>query len=162
MVEVLEGSLLSQRYVTIFDCSQHTIDLCTEQVSSSLYDSSPPSTMSIEDLDVDEHFDIKLLNSVEQDIILHIGHAKVSTDFVRKLIDVIKEGSRLYYVDEHITNSQEEQPADKAALNRSGDLIATVGTIVPVMKETFAYAALRCLFSLCSKEKEGDCQAICK
>jgi hypothetical protein len=23
------------------------------------------------------------------------------------------------------------------------------------MKETFAYAALRCLFSLCSKEKQG-------
>ncbi|KAJ2961960.1 hypothetical protein NQZ79_g2896 [Umbelopsis isabellina] len=130
VVEVLEGSLLSQ--------------------------SSPPSTMSIEDLDVDEHFDIKLLNSVEQEIILHIGHAKVSSDLVRKLIDVIKEGSRLYYVDEHITNSEEEQAADKAAVNRSGDLIATVGTIVPVMKETFAYAALRCLFSLCSKEKEDE------
>jgi hypothetical protein len=112
--------------------------------------------MSIEDLDVDEHFDIKLLNSVEKDIILHIGHAKVSTDLVRKLIDVIKEGSRLYYVDEHMANSQEEQAADKAAVNRSGDLIATVGTIVPVMKETFAYASLCCLFSLCSKEKEGE------
>ncbi|CAM0141230.1 unnamed protein product [Umbelopsis sp. WA50703] len=130
VVEVLEGSLLSQ--------------------------SSPPSTMSIEDLDVDEHFDIKLLNSVEKDIILHIGHAKVSTDLVRKLIDVIKEGSRLYYVDEHMANSQEEQAADKAAVNRSGDLIATVGTIVPVMKETFAYASLCCLFSLCSKEKEDE------
>lgn len=111
--------------------------------------------MSIEDLDIDEHFDIKLLNAVENDIILHIGHAKVSKELARKLIDVIKEGSRLYYVDEQTNSPTEEQPVDKVSVNRSSDLLATVGTIVPVMKETFAYAALRCLFSLCSKEKQG-------
>jgi hypothetical protein len=111
--------------------------------------------MSIEDLDIDEHFDIKLLNAVENDIILHIGHATVSKELVRKLIDVIKEGSRLYYVDEQTNSPTEEQPVDKLSVNRSSDLLATVGTIVPVMKETFAYAALRCLFSLCSKEKQG-------
>jgi hypothetical protein len=111
--------------------------------------------MSIEDLDIDEHFDIKLLNAVENNIILHIGHANVPTEPVRKLIDVIKEGSRLYYVDEQANSPTEEKPVDKASFNRSSDLVATVGTIVPVMKETFAYAALRCLFALCSKEKQG-------
>jgi hypothetical protein len=111
--------------------------------------------MSIEDLDIDEHFDIKLLSAVENDIILHIGHAKVPTELIRKLIDVIKEGSRLYYVDEQANGPADEKPADMTSMNRSSDLLATVGTIVPVMKETFAYAALRCLFCLCSNEKQG-------
>lgn len=111
--------------------------------------------MSIEELDTDEHFDIKLLMAVENDIILHIGRAKVPTELIRKLIDVIKEGSRLYYVDEQANGSADDKPGDMTSMNRSSDLLATVGTIVPVMKETFAYAALRCLFSLCSSEKQG-------
>jgi hypothetical protein len=111
--------------------------------------------MSIEELDIDEHFDIKLLTAVENDIILHIGRAKVPTELIRKLIDVIKEGSRLYYVDEQANGSADDKPGDMTSMNRSSDLLATVGTIVPVMKETFAYAALRCLFSLCSNEKQG-------
>ncbi|KAI8578525.1 hypothetical protein K450DRAFT_272753 [Umbelopsis ramanniana AG] len=130
VVEVLEGSLLSQ--------------------------SSPPSTMSIEELDIDEHFDIKLLTAVENNIVLQIGHAKVPTELIRKLIDVIKEGSRLYYVDEQANDSTDDKPGDMTSMNRSSDLLATVGTIVPVMKETFAYAALRCLFSLCSSDKQDQ------
>jgi hypothetical protein len=42
------------------------------------------------------------------------------------------------------------------ANDRSSDIVGTTGTIVPVMKESFAYASLMTLFSLCSGEKKGN------
>ncbi|RCI02023.1 hypothetical protein CU098_003406, partial [Rhizopus stolonifer] len=116
LVDILEGSLLSP--------------------------SSPPENMKLEELDVDEHFDISVLNVIHNDIVVYM-QPRVPIEVIQKLVNVIRESSRLYYVEQ-----QEES-------------MGTTGTIVPVMKEAFAYAAFLSLFSLCSAEKE-DCQQVRK
>lgn len=131
-------------------------------------DSTPPSTMTIEELDVDEHFDISLLSVIQSDIVIFIGEPRVPDDIIERLVDILRESSRLYYVDESHSHRQEtegelatkelaieEENGAKNASDRSSDIVGTTGTIVPVMKESFAYAALKTLFALCSSEKQG-------
>lgn len=97
--------------------------------------------MKIEELDVDEHFDISVLSVIQNDIVVHMGQPRVPLEVIEKLVSVIRESSRLYYIED--TN------------DRSSDIAGTTGTIVPVMKESFAYASFMTLFSLCSCEKQG-------
>ncbi|GAN02041.1 protein MON2 homolog isoform X3 [Mucor ambiguus] len=114
LVDILEGSLLSP--------------------------SSPPESMKIEELDVDEHFDISVLSVIQNDIVVHMGQPRVPLEVIEKLVSVIRESSRLYYIED--------------THDRSSDIAGTTGTIVPVMKESFAYASFMTLFSLCSCEKQ--------
>ncbi|KAL0093822.1 hypothetical protein F4703DRAFT_1831802 [Phycomyces blakesleeanus] len=140
LVDIFEGSLLSP--------------------------STPPSSMTIEELDVDEHFDISVLSVIQNDVVVYMGEPRVPIEVIQKLVNVIRESSRLYYVDANENHhrreeADQESPRElkeaygrKSANYRSSDIIGTTGTIVPVMKESFAYAALRTLFSLCSSEKQ--------
>ncbi|KAG0164957.1 hypothetical protein DFQ30_009163 [Apophysomyces sp. BC1015] len=140
LVDIFEGSLLSP--------------------------STPQPSMTIEELDVDEHFDISVLSVIQTDIVPYIGQPRVPSEVIQKLVNVIRESSQLYYVDQsdvHRKEESEEEKATKAlaieddagAIDRSSDIVGTTGTIVPVMKESFAYASFKTLFSLCSAEKEG-------
>ncbi|KAG1571611.1 hypothetical protein G6F50_004463 [Rhizopus delemar] len=122
LVDILEGSLLSP--------------------------SSPPESMKIEELDVDEHFDISVLNVIQNDIVIYMGQPRVPIEVIQKLVNVIRESSRLYYI--------EEEEKDEEQL--SSDIVGTTGTIVPVMKESFAYAAFMTLFTLCSADKKDNQQ----
>lgn len=97
--------------------------------------------MKIEELDVDEHFDISVLSVIQNDIVVHMGQPRVPLEVIEKLVSVLRESSRLYYIED--------------TDDRSSDIAGTTGTIVPVMKESFAYAAFMTLFSLCSCEKQG-------
>lgn len=115
LVDILEGSLLSP--------------------------SSPPESMKIEELDVDEHFDISVLSVIQNDIVVYMGQPRVPIQVIEKFVSVIRESSRLYYIED--------------INDRSSDIAGTTGTIVPVMKESFAYASFMTLFSLCSSEKQG-------
>ncbi|RCI05076.1 hypothetical protein CU098_010695 [Rhizopus stolonifer] len=128
LVDILEGSLLSP--------------------------SSPPENMKIEELDVDEHFDISVLSVIQNDIVVHMG-SRVPTDVIQKLVHVIRESSRLYYVEEGQKEHVNEDGVPIFLNDRSSDIVGTTGTIVPVMKESFAYASLMTLFNLCSAEKTG-------
>lgn len=131
----------------------HTIDVATERFcgvwrtlvdileGSLLSPSSPPESMKIEELDVDEHFDISVLSVIQNDIVVHMGQPRVPLEVIEKLVSVLRESSRLYYIED--------------TDDRSSDIAGTTGTIVPVMKESFAYAAFMTLFSLCSCEKQG-------
>ncbi|KAI9277773.1 hypothetical protein BY458DRAFT_504032 [Sporodiniella umbellata] len=114
LVDVLEGSLLSP--------------------------SSPPESMKLEELDADEHFDISVLNAVQNDIVIYMK-PRVSIETVQKLINVIRDSSRLYYIE-----------------NRESGNSGSTDTIVPVMKEAFGYAAFLSLFSLCSAQKKDHQQ----
>ena len=124
--------------------------------------------MTIEELDVDEHFDISLLSVIQSDIVIFIGEPRVPDDIIERLVDILRESSRLYYVDESHSHREEtdgelatkelaieEENGTKNASDRSSDIVGTTGTIVPVMKESFAYAALKTLFALCSSDKQG-------
>jgi hypothetical protein len=135
LVDILEGSLLSP--------------------------SSPPENMKIEELDVDEHFDISVLSVIQNDIVVHMGQPRVPIEVIIKLVDVIRESSRLYYVEDVVlqledSNEDEGKKTRSLTNDRSSDIVGTTGTIVPVMKESFAYAALMTLFTLCSAEKQGN------
>ncbi|CAO3613794.1 unnamed protein product [Cunninghamella blakesleeana] len=125
--------------------------------------STPPSTLTIEELDVDEHFDISILSLIQNDIVLYLGQPRVPKDIIERLIHIIHECSRLYYVDENEPSHRDDTGGNKAEKpvsknnifhGRTSDLISTTGTIVPVMKESFAYSALKLLFTLCSSEKQ--------
>lgn len=119
--------------------------------------------MNIEELDVDEHFDISVLSVIQNDIVVHMGQPRVPIEVIIKLVDVIRESSRLYYVEDVVlqlddvssSNEDEIRKTRFLANDRSSDIVGTTGTIVPVMKESFAYAALMTLFTLCSAEKKG-------
>ncbi|KAI8971243.1 hypothetical protein BDB01DRAFT_811861 [Pilobolus umbonatus] len=127
LVDILEGSLLSP--------------------------SSPPENMRIEELDVDEHFDISVLDVIQNDIVVNMGQSRVPLEVIQKLVHVLRESSRLYYID---NREDEVNHKDKLSNDRSSDILGTTGTIVPVMKESFAYASFMTLFSLCSSEKEDN------
>ncbi|KAI9254748.1 hypothetical protein EDC94DRAFT_678828 [Helicostylum pulchrum] len=127
LVDILEGSLLSP--------------------------SSPPENMKIEELDVDEHFDISVLNVIQNDIVIYMG-TRVPIEVIEKLVNVIRESSRLYYVEDTMTEEKEDGKSRILINDRSSDIVGTTGTIVPVMKESFAYASLMTLFTLCSAEKK--------
>ncbi|KAI8070702.1 hypothetical protein BC940DRAFT_295365 [Gongronella butleri] len=138
--------------------------------------STPPSNLSIEELDVDEGFDISMLSMIQNDLVLYMGQARVSMEIIHKLVHVIRQSSRLYFVDDQDSHHHRDAPAAAATTTaaavaaaaikpahppsttasprRSEDLIGTTGTIVPVMKESFAYAAFGMLFQLCSAEKK--------
>jgi hypothetical protein len=121
--------------------------------------------MKIEELDVDEHFDISVLSVIQNDVVVHMGQPRVPVEVIEKLVNVIRESSRLYYVEDSTdsnklqqVNEQDEDEVKKLkflANDRSSDIVGTTGTIVPVMKESFAYASLMTLFTLCSAEKQG-------
>lgn len=116
--------------------------------------------MKIEELDIDEHFDISVLNAIQNDIVVHLGQPRVPIEVIEKLVNVIRESSRLYYVEDVTEKPHEESGGSKKsnflANDRSSDIVGTTGTIVPVMKESFAYASLMTLFTLCSAEKQGN------
>ena len=120
--------------------------------------------MTIEELDVDEHFDISVLSVIQNDIVIYLGEPRVPDALIEKLVDIVRESSRLYYVDESDSHRQSEEEIatkelaieDESGNERSGEIVGTTGTIVPVMKESFAYAALKTLFILCSAEKQGN------
>ncbi|KAI8376178.1 uncharacterized protein BYT42DRAFT_573702 [Radiomyces spectabilis] len=142
LVDIFEGSLLSP--------------------------SAPPTTLSIEELDIDEQFDIMTLNIIQKDIMVYMGEARVPKEVIKKMVHVIKESSRLYYVDDSDahrkaeTEAEDERPTKQLAIEsgtkaqgiqeRTSELVGTTGTIVPVMKEAFAYAAFKSLFGLCSAD----------
>jgi hypothetical protein len=117
--------------------------------------------MKIEELDVDEHFDISVLSVIQNDIVVHMGQPRVPIEVIIKLVDVIRESSRLYYVEDVVMQIEDDSNEDDIKKtrfltnDRSSDIVGTTGTIVPVMKESFAYAALMTLFTLCSAEKQG-------
>jgi hypothetical protein len=130
LVDILEGSLLSP--------------------------SLPPENMKIEDLDIDEHFDISVLNIIYGDIMVHMGQPRVPEDIIKKFVDVLRESSRLYYVEDSVQAEDDTVKKPRVLANdRSSDIVGTTGTIVPVMKESFAYASLMTLFNLCSGENQG-------
>lgn len=111
--------------------------------------------MKIEELDVDEHFDISVLNVIQNDIVIYMG-TRVPIEVIEKLVNVIRESSRLYYVEDTMTEEKEDGKSRILVSDRSSDIVGTTGTIVPVMKESFAYASLMTLFTLCSAEKKGN------
>jgi hypothetical protein len=106
-------------------------------------------------LDVDEHFDISMLSMIQNDIVIYLGQERVPLDIIKKFVHVIRESSRLYYVDEHEMPHRDSNSRSTDTHGRTSDLMGTTGTIVPVMKESFAYAAFKLLFGLCSAEKQG-------
>ncbi|KAI9487745.1 MAG: hypothetical protein EXX96DRAFT_615499 [Benjaminiella poitrasii] len=118
--------------------------------------SSPPESMSIEELDVDEHFDISVLNAIQNIIVVHIGQDRVPIKVIEKLVHIIREGSRLYYIEDATTTNSNEMKKLNFLNDRSSDIVGTTGTIVPVMKETFAYASFMTLFTLCSAENQDN------
>ncbi|KAI7900381.1 uncharacterized protein BX663DRAFT_517389 [Cokeromyces recurvatus] len=135
LMDILEGSLLSP--------------------------SSPPESMNIEELDADEHFDISILKSIESIVVVHLGQPRVPIEVIKKLVHIIHEGSRLYYIEDTsvVTDTNIEEGDIKRSNfvnDRSSDIVGTTGTIVPVMKESFAYASFMTLFTLCSAEKQDN------
>ncbi|CAO3586280.1 unnamed protein product [Absidia cylindrospora] len=133
--------------------------------------STPPTSLTIEELDVDEHFDISIISMIQNDIVVYLGQDRVPWDIIKKFVNVIRESSRLYYVDEHEishrdqlntnNNTKDTRSTTTVANNddpsngRTSDLMGTTGTIIPVMKESFAYAAFKLMFGLCSAERKG-------
>lgn len=101
-----------------------------------------------------------MLSMIQNDIVIYLGQERVPLDIIKKFVHVIRESSRLYYVDEHEMPHRDPTHRSTATSNdpygRTSDLMGTTGTIVPVMKESFAYAAFKLLFGLCSAEKQGN------
>ncbi|CAG8443203.1 6201_t:CDS:10 [Funneliformis caledonium] len=135
--------------------------------------SKPPTSIKIDQQDIDEAFDMKFLFRLQSDVMIHMGRPRVPQSLIRDLIKTIQEGSQLYLSD------VERQGAMNGYLNKPLPVPVSNGTsfhqkkskpreklsekvegvtakIVPVAKERFAYACLQCLFDLCSEDQTGD------
>ncbi|KAJ3055561.1 Endocytosis and vacuole integrity protein, partial [Rhizophlyctis rosea] len=56
----------------------------------------PPSTSSVEELSANEAFDISVLTTVETDILMHIGKSHVPEALIKRLVEIIRRGTKLY------------------------------------------------------------------
>ncbi|KAJ3034915.1 hypothetical protein HDV00_004525, partial [Rhizophlyctis rosea] len=56
----------------------------------------PPSPLSAEELAADESFDISVLTSIESDILMHIGKPHVSEALIKRLVEIIRNGTKFY------------------------------------------------------------------
>ncbi|KAJ3202732.1 hypothetical protein HDU82_007111 [Entophlyctis luteolus] len=58
--------------------------------------SSPPDTMTIDDLEAATDFDIAIFETFETDVLLHLGRLHVPDDLVRRHVEIITLAGRLY------------------------------------------------------------------
>ncbi|CAG8514556.1 6464_t:CDS:10, partial [Cetraspora pellucida] len=128
--------------------------------------SKPPSYIQVEQLNIDESFDIKILSDLQTRVLIHLGNSRVPQSLIFNVIKIIYEGSKLYYPElDKLTTWNEsidenfqlldnlETPCYKQMLK---NIDSTPVFVTPVERERFAYACLQCLFELCSDEKDGN------
>ncbi|CAG8704246.1 2805_t:CDS:10, partial [Dentiscutata erythropus] len=149
--------------------SEECIVSIWEQILDALHNtlahkSKPPSSIQIEQLNIDESFDIKFLSELQTRVLIHLGHSRVPQSLIHNVVKIIYEGSKLYYPEtdkltiwnENIDeNSQSSDDLEMPCCNRMlKNINGTPVSITPVERERFAYACLQCLFELCSDEKD--------
>ncbi|TPX66623.1 hypothetical protein SpCBS45565_g04327 [Spizellomyces sp. 'palustris'] len=58
--------------------------------------SEPPAELSAEELSADEDFDISVLTTIESDVFPHLGRPNTSEAILRRLVEIIGSGAKLY------------------------------------------------------------------
>jgi hypothetical protein len=124
--------------------------------------SQPRTSVSAEDLQVDEAIDIKLLDSLMNDFIWYLAREHVSDEVLKQLIGVICRGCQLYVLplDKQSGNVSLES---RLTSRRFKDIWSnpqqsyTLGSdVLPVRRIAFAMHCIKALFSLCTKEAKGN------
>ncbi|KAF0554404.1 endosomal peripheral membrane protein [Gigaspora margarita] len=125
--------------------------------------SKPPPSIQVEQLNVDESFDIKFLSELQTRVLIHLGHSRVPQSLIYNVIKVIYEGSKLYYSEtdkQTIWNESIDENfplSDDLEIQCCNQMLKNIDSvpisIIPLERERFAFACLQCLFELCSDEK---------
>ncbi|CAG8495454.1 3413_t:CDS:10, partial [Scutellospora calospora] len=135
-----------------------------EVLHNTIVSKSKPSSIHIEQLNIDESFDIKFFSDLQTQVLIHLGHSRVPQSLIFDVVKIIYEGSKLYYpkVDKQTMCSENIdeyfQPFDDLEMPCCRQILKNVESvpisITPVEREKFAYVCLECLFELCSDEKD--------
>lgn len=114
---------------------------------------APPASLSVDDIEGDEKFDISVLKIIESHIILHMAQAHVESKFVLKLVDTIRRGSRLYLSISEAKGN--EMVANDISPVESPTKYGLGSDVIPIVKEKLAAACLEMLFSFCASTEAG-------
>jgi hypothetical protein len=123
--------------------------------------SQPRSSIPLEDLQVDEAIDIKLLDSITNDFIWYLAKEHVSDEALKKLLTVICRGCRLYDVpsgrriDAIPMEERSKVKKFKDTWSPSKETVTLGSDVLPVRRISFAMQCIKSLFSLCSKDGKG-------
>ncbi|RIA83990.1 hypothetical protein C1645_880206 [Glomus cerebriforme] len=131
--------------------------------------SKPPTSIKIDQQDIDEEFDMNFLSRLQSDVMIHMGRPRVPQSLIRDLVKTIQEGSQLYSSDvkrQEVMNGYLNKPlpipngspsSTKKSIEKLSEKVeGATAKIVPVARERFAYACLQCLFDLCSDDQNGE------
>lgn len=108
----------------------------------------------------DEAFDITVLTWIETDLLLLVGKSYVSDACIKKLVEIIDSGSRMY-LPRLERNGTSEEPRINSALSLKIGVTSSYGLgmdIVPLGREEFALSCLSLMFSLCSDGEQSRTQ----
>ncbi|KZS95343.1 hypothetical protein SISNIDRAFT_452743 [Sistotremastrum niveocremeum HHB9708] len=103
-----------------------------------LADCSVAESFPLEVQEQEENFDVQLLASLEDDIIPHIGDARIPSHLITQLSDVLQRSSRIHDFDEF------------------EDGLGTTAGVPTIPRERFSYWCFDLLFVVCSRTTEGD------
>ncbi|CAG8747385.1 1768_t:CDS:2, partial [Acaulospora morrowiae] len=108
--------------------------------------SHPPSFLKVDQHDIDEAFDMKCLFDLQTAVMVHMGRPRVPQDLIKKMVEAIKDGSRLYSTDVQRQGNgylnRSPTPPNKVNephLKKALEEVEGVTTkIIPVAREGFA------------------------
>lgn len=130
--------------------------------------SSAAEALSLDAQEAEENFDRSLIFSIENDVVPHLGDARVPDAMVSQLAKVLAQGSRLYDSSPHDSPSSTHSSSPVPLSHLSSELQEFVkvdvdyhyrhgsteqGALLP--REQFSYWCFDTLFHICSNAMKG-------
>ncbi|KAG0696480.1 hypothetical protein DFH29DRAFT_1025466 [Suillus ampliporus] len=118
-----------------------------------LADCTATESLSLEDQEAEENFDLSLISSLEIDLVPHLGDARVPDHLITQLAKILHQGNQLYKssMDPSRPISPSTDTADDSYDFETVDLdIGTTAPGVLVPRERFSFWCFDLLFLICS------------
>ncbi|TFK71822.1 hypothetical protein BDN72DRAFT_409999 [Pluteus cervinus] len=126
-----------------------------------LADCTAAESLSLEEQEVEENFDLVLIASLEADVVPHIGDSRVPDSLVAHLGKILQQGSGLYESLEFSASDRNKRPLEHSPTSSGGSSfervdyenyheIGSTEGISLVPRERFSYWCFDLLFLICS------------
>ncbi|KAI6140148.1 hypothetical protein BKA82DRAFT_4216431 [Pisolithus tinctorius] len=134
-----------------------------------LADCSAAETLSLEEQEAEENFDLALISSLEVDLVPHLGNPRVPDYLIIQLAKVLHQGSQLLKDTSMSSSGLEDDDRTVESVHASLDSyesqisnIQSLGSTVvgsAVLRERFSFWCLDLLFLICSNVTSGHAES---
>ena len=118
-------------------------------------------TLSLEEQDTEELFDLSLISALEIDIIPYVGDERVPDYIILQLAKMLRQGSLLHQTfdealgDGSISRSHSTTSSESSVSTKIDSYSGTTVNSAVVPRERFSYWCLDLLFLVCSNTDKG-------